>query len=79
MHAKKPAFDLEVLTRILPQLACRYAEFQIVGNASVHLTGYYVLLPEHDQGVWPHMRMPYDMEPSVNAQTTYKQSFHDIP
>ena len=30
-------------------LACKYAEFKVVGSASVHLTGYY--LPEHDQGM----------------------------
>ena len=29
--------------------ACRYAEFKVVGNASVHLSGYY--MPEHDHGV----------------------------
>lgn len=26
--------------------ACRYTEFKVVGNASVHLSGYY--MPEHD-------------------------------
>ncbi len=30
-------------------MTCRYAEFKVVGNASVHLTGYY--MPEHDHGV----------------------------
>ncbi len=26
----------------------------MIGNASVHLTGYYVLLAQHDQGTGPH-------------------------
>ena len=29
-------------------LICRYAEFKVVGNASVHLSGYY--MPEHGYG-----------------------------
>ena len=28
--------------------ACRYAEFKVVGSASVHLSGYY--MPEHGYG-----------------------------
>ena len=35
-------------TRAWISLACRYAEFKVVGNASVHLSGYY--MPEHGYG-----------------------------
>ena len=35
-------------TRAYNSLTCRYAEFKVVGNASVHLSGYY--MPEHGYG-----------------------------
>ena len=39
----------------MPALTSRYAEFKVVGNASVHLSGYY--MPEHDEGMCPQ-QMP---------------------